>query len=268
MDKYDLHLRFLIEALPDFGEEACRHAFLEHAKRDVRKALFFLFQPQEAVEDLMTKLESLESHQTQEQQTVLKQIFYCYCPNNAYSAVVSKLEKGIPFKIDSETLPKLKAFRRAPRKELIQTLFRLLASSDKEVIIQLLEDLQPFGRELEPLWATVDAYANYKDKKVAKAALNLLARIPMGVQKSIITFAKHCASPEMCFHALSAMQLVEGLPPSLLLGIFNPIIKEYRRLMVSQGKMNDMWEEFRLVQQIARNNGVILSIPDLDLGRF
>lgn len=268
MEKYDLHLQFLVQAFPMLEEQVCHSVFLDTAKRDIRKALFFLFQPQEELEQLLSKFSALKSNQVEEQQAILQKILHCYCPNDSYTQVVAQVERGIPIQIDSETLPKLKNFRRAPRKEILQQIFRLMATSPKEIVVQLLEGLRPFGRELEPLWARVDAYANYKEKEIAVAALNLLAQMPLGVQKSIATFAKYCRDLEMCFHALSAMQTVTSLAPSLLIGIFNPIITEYRRLTISQGKMNDLWEEFRLIQQIARNNGFVLSIPDISLGRF
>ncbi len=45
MDKYDKHLQFLIEVFPDIEENTCRDIFLQVAKRDIRKALFYMLQP-------------------------------------------------------------------------------------------------------------------------------------------------------------------------------------------------------------------------------
>ena len=45
MDKYDLQLEFLIQALPHQTKETCETVFLSVAKRDLRKALFYLLQP-------------------------------------------------------------------------------------------------------------------------------------------------------------------------------------------------------------------------------
>ncbi|MBL4649936.1 MAG: hypothetical protein JKY03_09400, partial [Aureispira sp.] len=103
---------------------------------------------------------------------------------------------------------------------------------------------------------------------IAKAALVLLAEMPTGIQKSILTIGGHLKNSKMRFHALIAMQNATKLPPLLLTNLLNPIITEYRQLINRQGRMNDLWEEYRLIQVILKNNGVSLSIPDIGLGRF
>ncbi|MCH2021506.1 MAG: hypothetical protein MK207_03400 [Saprospiraceae bacterium] len=266
MDKYDIHLKFLIEVFPDVEENTCKEIFTKKAKRDVRKALFYLVQPKINVDDLIEKFKN--SKNKEEQLYLLQQILNWYCPNKAYSKIVKQLEKGIPFTIDTATLPKLKNFRRAPRIERLKQLLDVVASSELEIIESLLILLLPFGRELEPLWSRIDAYANYPDFELAKAAMNLLSKIPSGIQKSIITFANHCTNPKMRFHTLYSMQNEKNLPSKVLLNIFSPIIAEYQRLVSNQGAMNDLWQEFRLIQQILKNNGVVLSIPNIRLGRF
>ncbi len=266
MDKYDRHLNFLIKALPGIDAEVCTNVFLNDAKRDVRKALFFLLQPKEEKEDLMDSFPVTES--AEEQVVLLNKILHCYCPNESFTKIVGLLSKGKPCKIDTATLPKLKNFRRVPRTDFLRKLFLLVQKSDPNVIVTLLTILRPFGRELEPFWATIDAYANFRNTDIAKAALNLLSKMPSGVQKSIMTFANHTANPEMCIPALSAMQHVYDLDSKMVINLFSPLINEYRRLMPSQGKMNDLWEEFRLLQRILKNNGVILSIPDIRSGFF
>lgn len=266
MDKYDKHLQFLIEALPEKGAEHCTDVFLNQAKRDVRKALFFLFKPEQEEDELLSLWESVT--EKEDQLEILRQCLHSYCPNESYTKVVGALSKGKPFRIDTATLPKLKNFRRAPRKETLQQWFKLVQGVHKDVLVALLKGVQPFGRELEPLWATIDAHAYHPDKEVIKASLNLLARMPTGVQKSIMTFSRYLNHPEARFYALSAMNRTTGLSDKLLIGLFNPILTEYRKLASTKGAMNDMWEEFRLIQSILKNNGVRLSIPDISLGRF
>lgn len=268
MDKYTQHLNFLITVLPEKGEATCQEVFLHTAKRDVRKALFFLFQPQESAEELLKKLSEIPNNQPTTQIVELEKILHSFCPNASYTNIVGQLSKGKPLPIDTETLGKLKAFRRAPRKEFLQELFKICADAETEVLIYLLDGLLPFGREVEPFWNIVDNYAKKFDTKLARTALDLLAQMPTGVHKSISTFSKYCTDPKMRFHALSAMQQTMGLSPRLLATIFDPILSEYRRLCTTQGTMNDLWEEFRLIRNIAQNNGLRLSIPDINLGRF
>ena len=266
MDKYDKHLQFLIAALPDIEAERCREVFLKVAKRDVRKALFFLLQPKEELAVLIGDFAL--SKEVEQQKKLLNQIFHCYCPNPSYTKIVKQLAKGKPFRIDTATLPKLKQFRRVPSKEVLQQLFGLLHSAEAAVIIDCLKGLKPFGREVERFWTTIDAYANAPNIELAKAALQLLSEMPTGLSKSIMTIAKHCANPSMRFYALSALQRTTNLPSNLLINLLSPIIDEYRRLANTEGAMNDLWEEFRLIQSILKNNGVVLSIPDISLGRF
>lgn len=268
MDKYDKHLEFLIAAFPKIGEAVCKEIFLTTAKRDIRKALFFVFQPKENIDELVEKLSQTPNNQAQNQIDILNKIFHSFCPNNSYKEVVNQLSKGKPLKIDTETLGKLQIFRRAPRKELLQKIFSICYNSENEVIVYLLNGLQPFGRELEPLWNIIDNYAKHTDIQIVKSALNLLAQIPTGVHKSILVFSKHCSDPQMRFHALSAMQQTTGLSAKLLINLFDPIIAEYRRLSMTQGNHNDLWEEYRLIRNIAQNNGLRLSIPDINLERF
>jgi len=266
MDKYNRHLQFLIVVLPDISEEICTGIFLHVAKRDVRKALLFLLQPEEEVDVLLNDL--AESKNSNQQIELLNKIFHSYCPNTSYTKIVKDLSSGKPFNIDTATLPKLKKFRRAPRKDVLQKMFQAVDSVDTSALVYFLKGLQPFGREVELMWARVDAYANHANVDVVRAALDLLAKMPTGVHKSITTFSLYCSNPRMCFYALLAMQNTRGLPSKLLVDMFNPLITEYRKLAMTKGPKNDLWEEFRLVQSILKNNGVVLSIPDVNLGRF
>jgi hypothetical protein len=266
MDKYDRHLQFLITAFPDIPEEVCREAFLVVAKRDLRKALLFLLQPEDDINVLLDNF--AESSNTEKQIELLNKIFHCYCPNTSYTKIVKNLSSGKPFNIDTATLPKLKKFRRAPRKEVLQKMFQIIAGADAAVLIPFLKGLQSFGRETELMWAKIDSYANHANIEVVRAALDLLAKMPTGVHKSINTFSVHCSNPRMCFYALLSMQNTIGLSSKLLVDMLNPVITAYRKLAMTKGPKNDLWEEFRLVQRIFKNNGVVLSIPDVNLGRF
>ena len=266
MDKYDRHLQFLMAAFPDKGEETCKEVFLSTAKRDVRKALFFLTQP---ALDAATLLEAMATATTVEKQIAqAEQWLHCYCPNKMYTKVVKQLGKGKPMKIDTATLPKLKLFRRPPPKAVLQQLLLKMQGLPNPVWSVVLKGLRPFGRELEAFWATIDFYANAEDEGVIRAALDLLAEMPTGIHKSIMTLTNYLRNPKMRFYALSAMQNTKGLSASLLLDLLFPIVQEYRQLSIPDGPMNDLWQEFRLARMIAENNGVRWSIPDIRLERF
>ena len=266
MDKYDKHLAFLQAAFPEIGAEKCQAVFLDQAKRDVRKALFYLLQPSSSEEALLEKLR--DSTAKSEHLDCCNQLLHWYCPNPSYKKVVGNLSKGKPLKIDTATLPRLKAFRRPPRRETLAVWFQIMDAENEELIVHFLKGLMPFGREVEPFWYKIDQFGKNKSLAVVRAALSLLAAMPTGIHKSIILFTHYCSQPSMRFYALSAMQQVTGIAPNLLRRMFDPIIEEYRRLAMTQGAQNDLWQEFRLVQNVLRNNGVVLSIPDINLGRF
>lgn len=266
MNKYDKHLTFLQAALPHIEDEQCKIVFLNQAKRDVRKALFYLLQPTSSKENLLQTLG--DTTLASQHKDCLHQLFHWYCPNTSYKQIVANLAKGKPIKIDRATLPRLKAFRRPPSKETLAKCFQLIDVNNEELMVQFLKGLLPFGREVEPFWYKVDQFGKNKSTVVARAALSLLAAMPTGIHKSILLFTAYCSQPAMRFYALSAMQQVTGIAPNLLRRMFDPIIEEYRRLAMMQGAQNDLWQEFRLVQNVLRNNGVVLSIPDINLGRF
>ena len=69
----------------------------------------------------------------------------------------------------------------------------------------------------------------------------------------------------MRFPALAALQKVYGLSPQLLQAAFYPLIQEYRRLSMAEGAVNSLWQEYQLIRGVLRNNGVYLSLPEIDM---
>lgn len=268
MDKYDQQLEFLIQALPHQTKETCQSIFLSVAKRDLRKALFFLLQPDIEEAELLAFLRHNSSDIPAQQMEWIDRLMHWYCPNTTYKKIVKQAAKGIPVLMDNSTVSRLKAFRRPPRKEMFKQWFQLMDNRSDEVLLYFIKCLRSFDRELEPFWGYIDAYARSSNIDIAKAALVLLAQMPTGIQKSIITIGNYLNNPKMRFHALIAMQNATQLSTPLLSNLFNPIIAEYRQLINRQGRKNDLWEEYRIIQVILKNNGVRLSIPDIGLGRF
>jgi hypothetical protein len=268
MDKYDQQLEFLIQALPHQTKETCQTVFLSVAKRDLRKALFYLLQPDTELEEVLAFLRHNTSDIPAQQMEWVDRLMHWYCPNTSYKKIVKQAAKGIPVLLDGTTISRLKTFRRPPRKEMFQQWFQLMDNRSDVVVLYFIKCLRSFDRELEPFWGYIDGYARSSNLDIAKAALVLLAQMPTGIQKSVITIGGYLKSPQMRFHALIAMQNATRLSTPLLSNLLNPIITEYRQLVNRQGRMNDLWEEYRLIQVILKNNGVSLSIPDIGLGRF
>lgn len=268
MDKYDQQLEFLIQALPHQTKETCQTVFLSVAKRDVRKALFYLLQPDTELEEVLAFLRHNTSDIPAQQMEWIDRLMHWYCPNTSYKKIVKQAAKRSPTLLDGTTISRLKTFRRPPRKEMFQQWFQLMDNRSDVVVLYFIKCLRSFDRELEPFWGYIDGYARSSNLDIAKAAFVLLAQMPTGIQKSVITIGGYLKNPKMRFHALIAMQNATGLSTPLLSNLLNPIIAEYRQLINRQGRMNDLWEEYRLIQVILKNNGVSLSIPDIGLGRF
>lgn len=268
MDKYDRHLEFLIQVLPNQSVATCQDFFLATCKRDVCKALFFLLQPTESSEILLEKFLQTNNKESELQIKLLDAMLHWYCPNPSFTKIVTQVSKGIPIKIDSATITRLKKFRRVPPKQMLFQWFELLNNTTDSVILYLLTGLRVFDWSLEPCWTYIDYYANSTNLEVLKAALTLLAKMPQGILKSVATLDKHLKNSKTRFYALTAMQQTTSIPPTLLTNLLSPIINDYQRLVYTKGQMNDLWQEFRLVQNIAKNNGLVLSIPNISLERF
>ena len=268
MDKYDRQLEFLIQTFPHHAKEHCQTVFLSVAKRDLRKALFYLLQPNTELEELLALLWHNPSELPAQQIEWINDLMHWYCPNASYKKIVHQASKKKPLLLEKETIRRLKSFRRAPRKDMFKRWFELMDNRSDTVSLHFLKCLRSFDRELEPFWAYIDAYARSSNPDIIKAALSLLAQMPTGIQKSILTIGGYLKDPKMRFHALVAMQNTTQLSPALLNSLLHPIVTEYRQLMNTQGRINDLWEEFRIVQTILKNNGIRLSIPDIGLGRF
>lgn len=269
MDKYETHLEFVKQAFPQETAAHCTHVFIDITKKDIRKAIFHLVKPQADVVELEANFCATSSFTSDvEQLQILEQLLHHYCPNTGYSEVVGQAQKGLPFKLDTATLGKLKKFRRAPRISNLKSWLDAVDLSDTSVLVALLQGLRPFGRELQPLWARIDAYANADLPEVVRAALELLACMPTGIRQSLYTFGKYCRGGTHRFFALYQMQRANNLPTGQLRNILSPVIKEYQQLLAVKGSPNLLSEEFRLVQSIARQNGLTLSSPSIRLNRF
>jgi len=263
-DKLEKQLHFLQLVFPKRKKE-CVTVFREN-KRNIRKTLYCLLQPQASEEELLAEWD--ETTSTEEKKEIIDQLLHHYCPNVSYTIIVNNLKKGEPLKLGTQTTKKLTQFRRAPRKEQVKKWLDLVKGETPAVIVHLLDGMRPFGRNIKSFWSSIDGFAYHTDEEVIKSALRLLAEIPDGVQKSIMTFARYCRQEKTRLYALNAMQQVYDLPASVLTTVLQPIVKEYRRLAIADGPMNDLWQEFKIIRSIYRNNGIRLTIPEIDLGRF
>ncbi|MCP4438796.1 MAG: hypothetical protein GY810_07615 [Aureispira sp.] len=263
MDKYDRHLEFLT-VVTDFDEEQCKTVFMED-KRDVRKALWHLLQPSTTKEDLMEQYFSLNSDE--EKSEVLEELLHCYCPNARFNSIATQVKKGKLYKLDTVTAKKLGLFRRPPNKEELAKLLSSINAQFPKTILTLLKGLQSFGRELPVHLFTIQGLSESENIEIAKAALDLIGYIPNGPEKAIMALWTHLSNPALRFHALKAMQHAYQLSPEFLSKIFQPLVAEYERLCRSEGPINDLWEEVRMMRTIMRNNGGDLWIPTINIGR-
>ncbi len=264
MDKLERHLEFLKLLFPD-REEDCQLIF-KQKKRNLRKALPLLLQPQESAAEL---LEAYSKGQTDAQRLdILGRWLHCYCPNASYNKILKAARKGKPLKLESATLQKLKIEKNNPRKEDLEQIFFLFKNQNPSLIVALLKGLKPFGRPLLPFWSFIDNYARHSDKEIVKAALELLVHIPQGIPKSIMTLAVCLQDDSLRITVLSALQNVQNLPSNMIVPILQPLVEEYRRLLRTEGTMNNLWPEFRLIKVIYNNNGISLSLPTIGLGRI
>lgn len=263
MDKYDRHLEFLT-VVTDFDEEQCKTVFME-AKRDVRKALWYLLQPQQSKNELFEQY-SLASTD-EEKSAKLEELFAHFCPNASFNTIAKQVKKGKLYKLDTVTAKKLGLFRRPPNKEELAVLITNATTKHPKTLLTLLKGLPFFGRELLSHLFTIQKLTEQENIEVAKAALDLIGYIPNGAEKAIMTLWTHLSNPELRFHALKAMQHAYQLSPEFLYKIFQPLVVEYERLSRSEGPINDLWEEVRMMRTIMRNNGGDLWIPTINVGR-
>ncbi|MGH1335016.1 MAG: hypothetical protein ACRBFS_02735 [Aureispira sp.] len=258
MDPYELQLKFITEALPQQEAAHCRKIFYEVAKRDIRKAVYYLLQPTRTVEE---SLEALENTPTLEH---LEEVLAQYCPNKSYQQVVHQAAKGHPFTLEKRLLERLQQFKRAPRKATLQQIWKIVAE-EEALLLAYLKGLQYYSHELVHLWPAIDRCLLHEQEDIVKRALELLARMPQGVERSLPRITHLLRQPEWQFKALKALQQSHNLPSLTVQRLIQPILDAYRKY---PNKRNNLWPEFRIIQSIARNNKVHLTLPDLDLERF
>lgn len=258
MDPYELQLKFITEALPQQEPEHCHHIFYDVAKRDIRKAIYYLLQPSRTLEE---SLEILENTPTVDH---LEEVLSQYCPNKAYQQLVHQAAKDQPFKIEKRLLERLQQFKRAPRKAILQQIWKVVAEEDN-LLLAYLKGLQYYSHELLHLWSSIDRCLLHKQEDIVKMALELLVQMPQGVERSLPRITYLLRQPTWQFKALKALQQAHNLPPLTVRQLIQPILDAYRKF---PNKRNNLWPEFRIIQSIARNNQVHLTLPDLDLERF
>lgn len=258
MNPYELQLDFITQALPQYSPETCRHVFYETAKKDIRKAIYYLLQPTSTIEESLTALEKVPSLKH------LDEVLHQYCPNKSYQQVVHSATKGQPFVLENRLLERLQRFKRAPRKAVLQQIWKIV-EREEDLLLDYLQGLQYYSHELSNIWSEIDQCLLHKQEELVKASLELLIRMPQGVERSLTGITYLLRQPKWQFKALKALQHARNLPALTVRRLIQPILDAYRQLPTKQ---NNLWPEFKIIQSIARNNHVHLTLPDLDLGRF
>lgn len=258
MDTYALQLEFITQALPQHSPATCQQVFYEVAKKDIRKAIFYLLQPSNEPAHSLQQLETTPSLEH------LEEVLLQYCPNKAYQTIVHQAVKGQPFELEKRLLERLQTFKRAPRKTVLLQIWKAVQGEDT-LLLAYLEGLKYFSHELSQIWAEINHCLLHKQEDIVKMALELLARMPQGVERSLPYITTLLRQPQWQFKALKALQQARNLPSSTVQSLVSPILSRYRK---ESNKKNNLWPEFRLIQSIASNNQVHLTLPDIDLGIF
>lgn len=258
MDTYALQVEFITQALPQHSPATCQQVFYEVAKKDIRKAIYYLLQPQQDAEASLQQLEQTPSLEH------LEEVLLHYCPNKAYQHLVHQAAKGQPFELEKRLLERLKNFKRAPRKAVLEQIWKLVEQEDA-LLLAYLEGLKYYSHELSTIWPSINQCLLHKQEAIVKMALELLAQMPQGVERSLPNITALLQQPQWQFKALKALQQARNLPSSTVQSLVQPILNSYRKL---PHKKNNLWPEFRIIQSIASNNQVHLTLPDIDLGTF
>lgn len=266
-EAYEAQLHFLQAVLPERSDEHCRHVFYEVARRDVRKALHELLRADTSLEDLTAAWLEFPRPDAATRRAQLSALLTHFCPNAAYQAVVRRAAKGEPLTVEPRVLERLRQFKRAPRRTHLEVWWANIGPQEEDLALFLLEELRYFSHALTPIWDIIDRYAKHPNPTLSRAALALLVRIPRGVERALPTLSALLRRPERQLHALQALQQARGLSPSLVQGLIQPIVAAYQDLERQVGAPNNLTAEYTLARNFARNNGLNLTLPRIDLGR-
>ena len=258
MDPYEIQLDFITQAIPQQTPDVCKQVFYDVAKKDIRKAVYYLLQPQRTVEESLTLLETMPNVEH------LQEVLHQYCPNKTYQQLVHQATKGHPFLLEKRLLERLKTFKRAPRKATLEQIWSIVETDDL-LLLTYLEGLKYYSHELAQLWPHINQCLLHEQEEIVKMCLELLIRMPQGVEKSLINITYLLRQAEWQFKALKALQNAQNLPAHTVRALIKPILDAYRK---HPNKQNNLLPEIRIIQSIARNNRVHLTLPDVDLGRF
>lgn len=258
MDPYEVQLDFITQAIPQQTPTVCRKVFYEVAKKDIRKAVYYLLQPPRTVEASLALLETMPNL------VHLEELLHQYCPNKTYQQLIHQAAKGHPFLLEKRLLERLKSFKRAPRKATLQQIWSIVESDDP-LLLAYLQGLKHYSHELAQLWSNINQCLLHEQEEIVKMCLELLIRMPQGVEKSLINITDLLRQPEWQFKALKALQNAQNLPAYTVRTLVKPILDAYRK---HPNKQNNLLPEIRIIQSIARNNRVHLTLPDIDLSRF
>lgn len=264
-EEYEQQLAWVQAALPECDAKQARHVFYEVARRNICKAVHYLLEPARPLEDLQKEWETLPRDATNQRRTCLEDMLKHYCPNADYLTAIRR--SNLP-EIPSNVLDRLHRYKRAPRKAQLEQWWAGIDADDPPLALYLLEELRYFSHALTPIWATVDQYAHHSDRKVVRAALELLVHIPNGVERSLNTFQQLLSQPKRQLHALQALQHARCLTDTTTKRLISPIVSAYKDLERLEGSPNNLSAEYALARNIAANNGIMLTMTSIHLNKY
>ena len=266
-EAYEQQLAFVQAALPNLDAEHCRHVFYEVVRRDIRKALHELLRPEAPLETLLEQWPTLPVEDSAARRTCLTAMLGHFCPNAAYQAAVRRAVEADLEPLEPRVMDRLRQYKRAPRLKVFQQWWAHIHPEDEALTQYFLEELRYFTFSLEPFWANIDGYLLHPNKDISNAAIQLLVGIPEGVKRSLKTIRILMEDPKRQVHALQALQHVKGLAERTTRSIIQPTVLAYQALRREVGEPNDLSAEYGLARNIARNNGISLTLTDLNIGR-
>lgn len=263
--EYEQQLEWVQAALPEQDAEHCRHVFYEVAKRNICKTMHLLLEPETPLKDLEQEWQALPRDAHAQRLTCLKAMLGHHFPNARYKAALQ--QDNLP-EIPTKVLDRLRRYKRAPRKSQLDAWWAGIDADQEALLRFLLEELRYFSHGLTTSWATIDQYARHHNGDIARAALELLVHIPEGVERSLSTFRLLLGQPERQLHALQALQHARGLPDTTTKRLISPIVQAYKDLERQEGSPNNLSAEYALARNIASNNGISLTLTNINLGKY